>query len=41
MLQNVTLSESAADPRGRAVCGRSLAEVAGSNLAGVMGVCLL
>jgi hypothetical protein len=36
-----TNSVTAADPSGRAVCGRTPAEIAGSNLAGALMFCLL
>jgi hypothetical protein len=36
-----SFNENNADPSGRAVCGRSLDGIVGSNLAGGMDVCLL
>ena len=37
----MSLDSSHVDPAGRAVCGFSLAGIAGSNSAGGMDVCLL
>ena len=40
-LRNMGVKNWTADHGGRAVCGRSLAGIAGSNLAGGMDVCVL